>query len=115
MEILKFEIVDLGAAPVDTVYPGDTFREDLNASILGTGPCAKDAIKNALDQLALDGFGTKLLHEASIEAGWHGKAALESAANLYEGDDDEEETNEVIEYHILIRFEDPTVEAEEVQ
>jgi len=53
-EILKFEIVDLGAAPVDTVFPGDTFR-DLDASILGTGPSAKDAVKNALDQLALDG------------------------------------------------------------
>jgi hypothetical protein len=114
MEILKFEIVDLGAAPVDTVRPGDTFREELNASILGTGPTAKDAVKNALDQLALDGFGTRLLHEASIEAGYHSEAAGQSALGLYEPQEDDEE-DDVIEYHVLIRFEDPTVEAEEVE
>lgn len=114
MEILKFEIVDLGAAPVDTVFPGDTFRQNLDSSILGTGSCAADSVKNALDQLALDGYGTKLLHESFIEGGWYGQSASEPASNLYEGEDDDS-SEEVIEYHVLIHFEDPIVDAEEVK
>lgn len=112
MEILKFEIIDLGAAPVDTVCPGDSFREDLDASVIGTGNSASAAMKNALDQLAMDGLDTKLLHEAAIEDGWYGQAASESAANLYEAEEDED-PDQVIEYHVLIRFQDPAIEDED--
>lgn len=112
MEILKFEIIDLGAAPIDTVCPGDSFREDLDAAVMGTGNSASAAMKNALDQLALDGLGTKLLHESAIEDGWYGLSAAESAANLYEAEEDEE-PDQVIEYHVLIRFQDPAIEEDE--
>lgn len=113
MEILRFEIVDLGAAPADTIAPGDSFRDEFDADVLGTGPSAKLAMKNALDQLALEGFDTRLLHEASIEAGWCGQAAEESAANLYEPAEDEDMSGVVVEYHVLVRFMDPSIKEDE--
>ena len=109
MEILRFEFVDLGAAPADTVYPGDSFRNEFDAEVIGTGASARLAMKAALDELALDGYDTRLVHEAAIEAGWHGQDAEESATNLYEPAEDEDMTNVVVEYHVLIRFMDPKI------
>jgi hypothetical protein len=113
MEILRFEFVDLGAAPADTVEPGDSFRNEFDADVMGVGPSAKLAMRNALDQLALEGYDTRLLHESSIEAGWSGPDAEESAANLYQPAEQEDMSGVVIEYHVLIRFMDPNIPDEE--
>lgn len=103
----KFDIIDLGAAPADTVVPGNTFREKLDSDVMGTGATAQAAFEDALTQLALDGYDTKLLHEAGIEAGYRSQDAQTPAAELYEPAEDEDVSNDVIEYHVLIRFNDP--------
>lgn len=112
MEILIFQIVDLGAAPEDTVMPGDSFRDVYDASVMGTGLTAKLAMKDALDNLAMDGLGTRLLHESAVEDGWMSQQAEEPAESLYEDDDDEpagEDEGPVL-YHVLIRFQHPNKE-----
>jgi len=111
MEILIFEIVDLGAAPADTVAPGNTFRDLLDSDVMGTGKTAKAAFNDALDQLAMEGFGTRLPHESGIEAGYHGKLAEVAASELYEPEEGEVVSDD-IDYHILIRFQDPTPDKE---
>lgn len=113
MEIIRFEIVDLGAAPADTISPGDSFRNEYDADVMGTGPSAKAAMDEALKQLAFEGYDTRLIHEVSVEAGWRGPDAEESAANLYEPAEDEDMSGVVVEYHVLIRFMDPNITDEE--
>jgi len=117
MEILIFQIVDLGAAPDETVMPGDSFRSVYDSSVMGTGLSAKLAMSDALDQLALGGLGTRLLNESAIEDGWMSPQAEEPADEIYEEDDGEDEAEEkddepfgTILYHVLIRFQHPDKE-----
>jgi len=104
--VAKFEIIDMGAAPADTVAPGNTFRSLYDADVMGTGVTAKAAFDDALNQLALDGYETRLLHEVGIEAGYYSQDAQQPAAGIYEPAEGEDVGNEVIEYHVLIRFQD---------
>jgi hypothetical protein len=114
MEILIFQIVDLGAAPDETVMPGDSFRSVYDSSVMGTGLSAKLAMSDALDQLALGGLGTRLLNESAIEDGWMSPQAEEPADQIYEEDDEEGEKDDeplgTILYHVLIRFQHPDKE-----
>lgn len=115
MEILIFQIVDLGAAPEGTVMPGDSFRTTYDSSVMGVGLTAKLAMKDALDNLAMGGLGTRLLHESAVEDGWLSPQAEEPAENLYEDDDDDETPQEgeddgPVMYHVLIRFQHPEKE-----
>ena len=101
--VAHFEIVDLGAAPAETVAPGGSFR-NFDAEVFGTGNSAKAAMDDALNQMALDGFDTSLIHARALEDGWLGTTATTPAAELYEPEEGEELQGVAIEYHVLIRF-----------
>jgi len=116
MEIVNFEIVDLGVAAEGTFDTwGAGFNRAMNSSVLGEGPTARKAIDDALDQLALEGFGTQLLHASSLEAGFMGTMAdtLISDITLHLDEEDEEPDPDTLVYHIGIRFNIPEDEQPE--
>ena len=110
-EITVFQIVDLGVAPVGTFDGwGLGHRSIFDADVLGEGPTAKAAMECALNELALAGHSTRLLHEASIEEGYHAPDANQTAAELWredvEGEEDEDADEEVL-YYVGIRYQLP--------
>lgn len=112
MEITHFEIVDLGPGAEGSFDDwGPSFNPSFNSSAIGCGASAKDAFDDALNQLAFDGFGTKLLHECGIEQGLlsqHAHTPVEDIEPHVDGDEDAEgetDPEEPIFYHIGIRFE----------
>lgn len=108
-EIRVFEIVDLGVAPVGTFDPwGPAHREVYDSVMLGEGPTAKAAVECALNELALEGYSTRLLHESAVEHGFHSPSASQQASSIWadccaEGDDQEAE----VLYYVGIRYQDP--------
>ena len=109
-----FEISDLGPAPEGSYdFFSVSYRPEFDESALGTGATAKDAFDSALNQIALDGLDTKLLHEAGIEAGFYSAlASTRRAETVFAeiGDDEltgDVETDEPILYHVGIRFANP--------
>jgi hypothetical protein len=106
MELLSFSICDLGPAPSD-FYDcwGATFQSQFDDSVIGTGKTAHEAFNNALDQLAMLGFGTKLLHETGVEYGFFSGAASVEASEI-EPHFDPEEGEDLSDdlYHVGIRF-----------
>lgn len=115
MELLHFEIVDLGPG-VEGYFDewGPSFNGLFTASVIGSADTAKAAFNEALNQLAFDGYGTKLLHEAGIEMGLMSAAAETPAGDIephVEPDDDEVAgDDEPFQYHIGIRFAVPEEE-----
>ena len=110
MEILIFQFCDLGPAP-EGFYDtwGASFQSVYDDSVIGNGPNAAAAFNDALDQLAMDGLGTKLLHEAGVEHGFLSGAAHVEANQIephYEEEDDED-SDEPDVYHVGIRFKNP--------
>jgi hypothetical protein len=108
MEILTFQFCDLGPAPEQYFDCwGASFHQHYDDSVIGSGPSASDAFNDALNQLAFEGFGTKLLHEAGVEYGFLSGAAHVGVGDIElhcEVEDDEDEPNV---YHIGIRFQNP--------
>ena len=97
MEILTFQFCDLGPAP-------EGFYDTWGASFQSI---YDDSVNDALDQLALDGLGTKLIHEAGVEYGFFSGSANVFAKDIelhYEPEDDDEPCEE---YHVGIRFQNP--------
>ena len=108
MEILTFQFCDLGPAP-EGFYDcwGASFQSIYDDSVIGTGRSAAAAYNDALDQLALDGLGTKLMHEAGVEYGFFSGSANVLAKDIelhYDPDEDDEPCDE---YHVGIRFQNP--------
>lgn len=107
MEIVNFEIVDLGVGPEGSFdHWGPGFNPDMNASAMGVGDTARKALDDALDQLALDGYGTRLLHESALEAGFMGSMADAPADSIpaHSDEDEDEDDDTPLQYHIGIRF-----------
>ena len=106
MDIVNFEIVDLGVGPEGSFdHWGPGFNLDMNASVIGEGPTARKALDDALDQMAIDGLGTRLLHESALEAGFMGSMADVDADRIPPHDDAEDEDDDTpLVYHIGIRF-----------
>lgn len=107
--ITDYEILDLGVAPVgafDAWGPGHNERHD--AVMLGEGPTAMAAMECALNELALAGYDTRLLHEAGIEHGLHSPSARQQAAQIWrETCDDEDDPEAEVLYYVGIRYSDP--------
>lgn len=114
MEILTFQFCDLGPAPEGYFDCwGASFHQHFDDSVIGTGPSASAAFDDALNQLALDGFDTKLLHEAGVEYGFYSGGANVLATDIEPHYEDEEETDdEPAIYHVGIRFQNPDDEEE---
>lgn len=115
MEILTFQFCDLGPAPEGYFDCwGASFLSQFDDSVIGTGPTAAAAFDDALNQLAMEGLGTHLLHEAGVEYGFLSGSAHASADTIephYEEEDDEGEDEPVL-YHVGIRFQNPEPEEE---
>ena len=119
MEIHYFQIIDLGTGRDGEVGWGISHDARLDSDVLGVGDTAKAAFNDALDLLAIDGLGTRLLSEAGIEAGFLSQSACEPCASYHEDEDEDEEgddstDDDVVEvldpgirYHVLVRYEDP--------
>lgn len=108
MLIDQFEILDLGVIPEGELATwGASFRA-FDCAIIGEGSSARQAIDDALNQLALDGFDTRLLHEAGVEAGFYGVEASKHVSDIepMEGDEEDEESDEAenVNYLIGIRY-----------
>jgi hypothetical protein len=108
MEILTFQFADLGPAP-DGAFDcwGASFLQHFDDSVIGTGSNAAVAFNDALNQLAMDGFDTKLLHEAGVEYGFLSGAASVEATDIEPHYEDEEPSEDPIVYHVGIRFQNP--------
>lgn len=111
MLIDQFEILDLGVVPEGELKNwGASFRE-FDAVVIGEGSSAKQAFKDALDSLALDGCDTSLLHEAGLEAGFYGQDAAKHLQDIepMESEDDDEPmasiaTQSEVTYMVGIRY-----------
>jgi len=108
MEILTFQFCDLGPAP-DGYYDtwGASFQSIYDDSVIGTGHSAAAAFNDALDQLAMDGLDTKLIHEAGVEYGFFSGSANVHAKDIEPHYESEEEDEPADEYHVGIRFQNP--------
>ncbi len=108
MEILTFQFCDLGPAP-EGFYDcwGASFQSVFDDSVIGTGHSASAAFNDALDQLALDGFDTKLLHEAGVEYGFFSGGANVLAGDIEPHYEEDESDDEPDIYHVGIRFQNP--------
>ena len=110
MDITNFEILDLGPAPEGLFDEwGASYRSSMTCSVVGEGPDAARAFQDALDQLAMEGYGTKLLNESGMEMGFYSMAASTPVADIEPhvdpDEDDEEEDDSEIVYHVGIRYE----------
>ena len=111
MDITNFEILDLGPAP-EGLYDawGASYRPSMTCSVVGEGKNAGTAFQDALDQLAFEGYDTKLLNESGMEMGFYSMAAstpvaqIESHVEPDEDEEDEEDDCEIV-YHVGIRYE----------
>lgn len=108
MEILTFQFCDLGPAP-EGFYDtwGASFQSIYDDSVIGTGSSASAAFNDALDQLAMDGLDTKLIHEAGVEYGFFSGSANVNAKDIEPHFEPEEEDEEPDVYHVGIRFQNP--------
>lgn len=110
MDINNFEILDLGPAS-EGYYDewGASYRTSMTCSVIGVGRDAAQAFQDALDQLAMEGYGTKLLNESGMEMGFYSMAASTPAQQIesHVDPDEEEETDDDAEivYHVGIRYE----------
>jgi hypothetical protein len=112
MDITNFEILDLGPAP-EGLYDtwGASYRAAMTCSVIGEGANAGTAFQDALNQLALEGYDTKLLNESGMEMGFYSMAAstpvaqIESHVEPDEEDESDEEDDCEIVYHVGIRYE----------
>jgi len=112
MDITNFEILDLGPA-LEGLYDawGASYRPSMTCSVVGEGTNAGTAFQDALDQLALEGYDTKLLNESGMEMGFYSMAAstpvsqIESHVEPDEEDEADEEDDCEIVYHVGIRYE----------
>jgi hypothetical protein len=109
MDITNFEILDLGPAP-EGLYDtwGASYRASMTCSVVGEGKNAGTAFQDALDQLALEGYDTKLLNESGMEMGFYSMAASTPVAQIephVEPDEEDEEDDCEIVYHVGIRYE----------
>jgi hypothetical protein len=108
MEITNFEILDLGPAYEGTFDAwGASYRELMTCSVIGEGDNAGKAFQDALDQLALEGYDTKLLNESGMEMGFYSMAASKPAKEIeaHVDPDEEDDAEAEILYHVGIRFE----------
>ena len=109
MDITNFEIVDLGPAPEGLFEEwGASYRPSMTCSVVGEGPNAGKAFADALDQLALEGYDTKLLNESGMEMGFYSMAASTPATEIephVDPDEEEPEDDFEIVYHVGIRYE----------
>jgi hypothetical protein len=109
MEITNFEILDLGPAPEGLFDQwGASYRPLMTCSVVGEGPDAARAFQDALDQLAIEGYGTKLLNESGMEMGLYSSAASTPVADIephVDPDEEDEEDDSEIVYHVGIRYE----------
>lgn len=114
MDILHFELVDLGPGAEGYFDEWGASYRGFNSSVIGAGKNAKEAFDDALNQLAFDGFGTKLLHEAGIEDGYLSEAARIPAEDIEPHAADEDGEDEIPEepvvYHVGIRFQNEETE-----
>jgi len=109
MDITNFEILDLGPAP-EGLYDewGASYRPSMTCSVVGEGSNAGKAFADALDQLALEGYDTKLLNESGMEMGFYSMAASTPATEIephVDPDEDEPADDSEIVYHVGIRYE----------
>lgn len=110
MDINNFEILDLGPAP-EGYYDewGASYRSSMTCSVIGEGKDAAHAFQDALNQLAMEGYGTKLLNESGMEMGFYSMAASTPAQQIesHVDPDEEEEADDDAEivYHVGIRYE----------
>ena len=109
MDITNFEILDLGPAS-EGLYDtwGASYRVSMTCSVVGEGKNAGTAFQDALDQLALEGYDTKLLNESGMEMGFYSMAASTPVAQIephVEPDEEDEEDDCEIVYHVGIRYE----------
>jgi len=111
MDITNFEILDLGPA-TEGLYDtwGASYRASMTCSVVGEGKNAGTAFQDALDQLALEGYDTKLLNESGMEMGFYSMAASTPVSQIephVEPDEDEEDEGDDCEivYHVGIRYE----------
>lgn len=115
MEVLTFQFADLGPAPEGYFSGwGASFHQQYDDSVIGSGISAAAAFDDALNQLAIEGFGTKLLHEAGVEYGFLSGSAHVAAGDIephYEEEEEDEEP-EAIVYHVGIRFQNPEPDEE---
>jgi hypothetical protein len=108
MEITNFEIVDLGPAPEGLFDNwGASYRPTMNASVIGEGNNAGKAFQDALDQLAMEGYDTKLLNESGMEMGFYSMAASTQVGDieLHVDPDEEDDEQEPLLYYVGVRFE----------
>lgn len=108
MEITNFEILDLGPAPEGLFDDwGASYRTSMTCSVIGEGENAGKAFQDALDQLAMDGYDTKLLNESGMEMGFYSMAASTPVKDieLHVDPDEEDGEAEPMLYHVGIRFE----------
>ena len=108
MEITNFEIVDLGPAIEGTFDDwGASYRESMTCSVIGEAENAGKAFQAALDELALEGYDTKLLNESGMEMGFYSVAASKPAKEieLHVEPDEEDDPDAEILYHVGIRYE----------
>jgi hypothetical protein len=109
MEITNFEILDLGPAPEGLFDQwGASYRPLMTCSVIGEGKNAGIAFQDALDQLAMEGYGTKLLNESGMEMGFYSMAASTPATEIephVDPDEEDEDDDSEIVYHVGIRYE----------
>jgi hypothetical protein len=104
MVIDQFEILDLGIVPEGELLTwGASFRE-FDAIIIGKGNSAKQAFKDALDFLALEGCDTRLLHEAGVEAGFYGEDAAKHLEDIEPMDPDENDSTQTISSPLEVAY-----------
>jgi hypothetical protein len=110
MDITNFEILDLGPAP-EGYYDewGASYRSTMTCSVIGEGKDAAQAFQDALDQLAMEGYGTKLLNESGMEMGFYSMAASTPVSQIeshVDPDEDEEADDDAeVVYNVGIRYE----------
>ena len=115
MEILTFQFCDLGPAPEGAFDCwGACFLQQFDDSVIGVGPTAAVAFNDALNQLAFDGFDTRLIHEAGVEYGFLSGSASVDAADIEPHYEDEEPCEDEILYHVGIHFQNPDGDEEVV-
>jgi len=115
MEILSFQFCDLGPAPEGAFdFWGASFLQQFDDSIIGVGPNATVAFNDALNQLALEGYGTRLIHEVGVEYGFLSGSASVDATDIELHYEDDEPSEDPILYHVGIRFQNPESDEEVV-
>lgn len=114
MRISRHKVVDLGVLPDETDcqdYFGASF-DTHDGSVVGRGGTAREAMQDALNNLAVEGFDAVEVERTARDEGWFGPDAEVSAPTLVDPEDDAL-VRETPTYFVGIRFDSPDLDDED--